>query len=115
VRRSFGFWSMGGPRPGDIMIRPIRNNGVTVHMILKADLNFTGSDGNHFWEGEMVDIFPDLQAKATSGDLQQMRAAEILLARGLLVSEAAGYAHESADYVHYVSQTYNLKLTAAPK
>ena len=63
-QRSFGFWALRAPKPGDIVIKPNTTPGKhpSVWEILGARCDFTGSDSNQWWKGHMREITNEVSA-----------------------------------------------------
>lgn len=58
-QRTFGLFWANQINPGDLLIKPKIDNPstLTAWKIISANPTFSGSDGNWFWEGQMIDLF----------------------------------------------------------
>ena len=57
--RTFGFWSYQKPEVGDLVVKPhmVQRHRPTVWRILEVKKSFTGSNGEMWWTGKMMDLF----------------------------------------------------------
>lgn len=77
-RRQYGLWSYAAPQPGDLVV--IQRTGyIVIYRLESTQRDFTGSDGNSFWRGEMVDTGP----VAAAADALRPEEASLIVAAGL--------------------------------